>query len=354
MKRIGILTFHYVDNYGAVLQAYALRKVLNSIEGYTAEIINYIPLNFTYAPYEETENGVIKLREKRELFEAFLSNYCGVDTDAVCKVSGNQYDFYCVGSDQVWNPCKENIEYVFPNLDAGARRFSYAASIGVPMHSFEKEGQIFIKNIKRFDHISMREDTYVDYMKAHCGKECESVSDPTFLLEQKDYEPLMTEKKLYEGAYIFFFWLQHVDHEHLHQGIEFVNRLSRKYELPIIHSIVKEKDYMFYKNGGCMFYQGVEDFLWYMKHASFVVTNSFHGTLFAMQFEIPFYTFQVEVIRCRVDYLKKIYRIEDRVVESYKWYQDINEDVNFELIRETKAKKREESIRYIKKAIGAQ
>ena len=99
MKKVGILTFHYSDNYGAVLQAYALRRIINQLPYCQAQIINYVPLGTKYTLYENTEEGRELLIEKRKLFEEFLRENCGIDTPVIHEISGNDYDYYCAGSD---------------------------------------------------------------------------------------------------------------------------------------------------------------------------------------------------------------------------------------------------------------
>ena len=113
MKKVGILTFHYVDNYGAVLQAYALRKKINELPECRAEIINYVPSGFEYELYGNGEKYRAMLQKKRQSFEAFLSKYCGVNTPIISSVEDSGYDYYCVGSDQVWNSGYCNMDKAF-------------------------------------------------------------------------------------------------------------------------------------------------------------------------------------------------------------------------------------------------
>ena len=79
MKKIGIATFHYADNYGAVLQAYALRRTINCIEGCQAELINYVPSGYMIHPYEASVTGISNMKKKRVLYEKFLQEYCNIN-----------------------------------------------------------------------------------------------------------------------------------------------------------------------------------------------------------------------------------------------------------------------------------
>lgn len=351
MKRVGILTFHYADSYGAVLQAYALRKVINDIPDCSAELINYAPHNYYFAPYARTMEGKKALEEKREKIEAFLRRECGVCTPIIHSVTGNDYDFYCVGSDQVWNTdLRENVEleYFLPNLDEKAKRIAYAASIGMEISKINKE--IFQKYLPKFDSISLREGgKYGEFIYQMCNKACEKVLDPTLLLEKKDYENLIPKEKKVNGPFIFLFWL-HLDEE-LMKYVEIVNMLARKYNLTIVHNILGAPPCMFVNDEVCMQYEGIYDFLWYMKNADMVVTNSFHGTIFSVQFERPFYIHIANLRRSRLDNIVELLGIEDRVIKGCVSYDNLNKDVDFDLIKGRLVEERKKSFSFIRRAL---
>lgn len=349
MKTVGILTFHYVDNYGAVLQTFALRNKINTFDGYQAEIINYVPDNFKYGLYENTEEARQLLIRKRRSFENFLSEKCNVNSPIVSKVIGNQYDYYCVGSDQVWNMDFSEKEYFFPHLSESDVRFSYAASIGMSLKKTMHYKDIFEKYVSKFKAVSLREQEHTDFVRESCGKECLCVLDPTLLLMEQEYVPIIASEKLIEKPFIFFFWLRH--DSKVMKGVEFANMLSRKYNLPIVHSLYDAKNYTFSLNAGCMIYEGIENFLWYIKNASFVVTNSYHVTLFSMQFKTPFYVFVAEAMRSRIDMLKQIFLIDDHVVEGYMSSSDINDNIDFKFIENILKVERIKSVNYLKKAL---
>ena len=108
---------------------------------------------------------------------------------------------------------------------------------------------------------------------------------------------------------------------------------------------------MFYRNGGCMMFEGVENFLWYIKNAYFVVTNSYHATLFCIQFESPFYTFVVSSMRSRIHTLVDKIGVGDRIIESYLSEKDVNRIVDFETIQKKIEIERELSMQYLRQAL---
>lgn len=351
MKTVGILTFQFANNYGAVLQAYALRKKINSLGGYEAEVINYVPEGYKYPLLSNTEEGYQKMLEKRACFEGFLREKCGICKPMISEVVGNEYDYYCVGSDQVWNMefpfSGEN--YFLAHLEDDAVRFSYAASVGMSAETTEKYADIFAKNISKFKAVSLREKVQMEVVEKTSGLLCKTVADPTLLLEPGDYEEIIAKEPLRREPFIFFFWIQH-DHE-LMRGAEFVNTLSRKWCLPVVHSIPDAPPCMFARDGGSMIYEGPGEFLWYIKNAQMVVTNSYHATLFSMQYQTPFYVFPVQSMRSRMDMLVQQYDIGNRVVETYKGYDDVEQEMDFISVCEKIKEQRADALVFLQDAL---
>lgn len=350
MKKIGILTFHYANNYGAVLQCYALNKVLSGFSECEVEVINYIPPQFCDAEYGASQWERKKIKEKKELLVDFLKKYCKVATkEVVAHVEGEQYDYYCVGSDQVWNTQKIFQEYFLPYIKDNAKKISYAASIGVSVTSNGLNRNTLEKYLPDFQHISVRELEHTELISEITGKECPCVLDPTLLLQSSEYELLINKEKLEEEEYVFFFWLKHDDN--LMRGVELVNSLARKYNLKIIHSIMNAREHMFCNENRCMMFEGIENFLWYVKNAKFVVTNSYHVSIFSILFETPFYILLVELMRSRFDTLATKLGIGDRIIECYISIDKISSNIDFKLIKDKIETEKKKSIDYLMKAI---
>lgn len=348
MKTVGILTFHFADNYGAVLQCYALRKVINCIQGYKAEIINYIPAKYIYPKHWENAYTRQKFKEKRKRFDEFLEKQCGMSEEVCTYIDGKQYDYYCVGSDQVWNTSFLCKEYFFPHVFPETKRIAYAASVGIAANSCHLNKELFSRYLPEFKAVSVREEEHVELIEKLSGKRCERVLDPTLLLKSNDYGSIICESILREEKFIFFYWLTHSNPA---PGVELANKLSRLYNIPVVHSLLNAPSYMFNKDGGCMFYEGIENFLWYVKNAQFIVTNSYHGTIFSIHFRRPFYTFIESSMRSRIDTLMGIVDIRDRVVEKYFAINFQPEDVDFTTLQGTIEVERKKSLDFLKRAI---
>lgn len=350
MKTVGILTFHYVDNYGAVLQTYALRHVINNLPGYSADIINYIPPTFSYNKHWKTQMENNLFLRKRKYFTDFLYKKCGIKESLVSFLTGEEYDYFCVGSDQIWNTSFKGLIYFLPFQSDTSQKISYAASVGLSEESPFFNWEYFRKYIPDFSWISVREQEHVKLLESVTDVSCECVLDPVLLLDASDYENIIEKKKLREHEFIFFFWLPHDGS--LFRGIEFTNMLSRKYNLPVVHSVINSESYMFYNDDGCMMFEGVGNFLWYIKNASYVVTNSYHATLFSIQYNKVFWSMVVHSMRSRFDSLVRTLGIGERIIKTYLPYDKIDKTIDYKKIYKKIDKERVKSMDYLYKALS--
>ena len=238
-------------------------------------------------------------------------------------------------------------EYFFPNISDGALRISYAASIGMSLGETRQYAEVFQTHLAGFKAISLREDEHVDFIRQLCKKDCQHVLDPTLLLREADYEFLMPKKEVLGETFIFFFWLRH----DMNLGLEIANSLSRKYNLPIVHSILGAKKYTLRKAKKCMYGEGVENFLWYIRNACFVVTNSYHVTLFSIQFRTPFYVIPEKSMQSRMDTLGKLLSVNDRILYNSVPIEKIDDSIDFDEIHNVLTDKRKESISFLKDAL---
>lgn len=350
MKRIGILTFHFADNYGAVLQSYALRRVINSFPECNAEIINYVPSDFFYAKTWQNEYEHMLFEKKRESFRKFLLDYCGVRGEVRYTIPAHgEYDYYVAGSDQIWTTDPILDEYFLPHISKGAKRVSYAASIGINPDNPNLKYSVLREGVSRFDAVSVRETGHVSLIEKLTGKKCYCTLDPTLLLDEKDYEALVSKQQLKNKPFIFFFWLRH-DRNKL-QGVAFANALSRKLEVDIVHYDNTVSDDLFFSDGGCMQFEGVENFLWYVKNAEYVITNSYHCTIFSILFRKPFYTFGTETMNLRIETLKEKLPVAERIIESYLDINKVNTKMDYIGIYERLKQERGYSLSYLKHSL---
>lgn len=295
--KIGILTFHFAYNYGAMLQAYALQRAIRE-NGYACEIIDYRPdninsiyrLNLKALIAYPKRTISIKLKEllsetnfyKFEKFikeEFVLSNQYNKsrELENMCK-----YDFVVVGSDQIWNyhitdyDASYLVDFGFYNFNM--HKISYAASLGTSEID-ERWKKELAKHLQGFASISVREKNSAGIIKELCtNREIEVVLDPIFLISRQHWEDIAEPIAINEEKYILLYLLRKDE-----QLEEYATRLSEKYKCKIIaiHPLYK----ICSKCDISLSNIGPKEFLWLIKHAKFVCTNSFHASAFSLLME---------------------------------------------------------------------
>lgn len=350
MKKTGIITFHFCDNYGALLQCYALRHTINSFPDINAEVINYNP-GFIFPQYADSsiqEKYLMKL----DRFDEFRKDCIGAVSPVIYDINdAERYDYYITGSDQVWNTSwyLPLDSYFLDFVPCGSKRISYAASIGLPISSPGLDKKIFEKHIPKFDNISLREKTHIPFVSQFTDKEVCSVLDPTLLLEAEDYDELCKDASYPDGDYLFLYFLAHDNSEPL--IINYANMISRKFNLKVVYSLPDIPERSFKNKAESFFTYGPKEFVSAIKHAKIVVTNSFHGTVFSTLYHVPFFTFLVSSMSSRITDLLGETGLSDRIVYGYRPLSDDMLDVDFTKADAVLEEKRKESIAFLKKTL---
>ena len=284
--KIGILTFHNADSYGAVLQAYALQKTLAKL-GADSEFVQIDLPAKAQAPAEQTSPAAALFArriqaegKKREaLFAEFRKEYMQISkayqpTDPI----DGDYDHFIAGSDQIWNfriPGAD-ARYFLP-FAAPQKRHSYAASFGADALP-EKAKEWAAKQLSLFQNVSVREASGCPIVEELTGKQAEVCLDPTLLPDQADWEALTP--KLDGEDYVLLFLLKY-DDVLLKKAKDEAERLCLP--LKIVTAAFMPQIGMPAWNT-----TGVIDWLSAIRNARCVFTNSFHGMVFSMIFERSF------------------------------------------------------------------
>ncbi len=319
MNKIGIITIDKVNNYGAELQAFALQKKLEKL-GYDCEIIDYLyyknwkfkdtNLSKPFAPMSGKEqlaywlkyrlaNFVLdkvfplfhqatRIRLKR--FEKFHRENTKFSRPyhSMIKLyrTPPDYDTYVVGSDQVWNPsASSSIEpYFLTFAPKDAKKISYASSFGVS-HIAPELQERFKKLLNNIDVISVRETSGVELVKQLTGRNAELVVDPTLLLNKQEWMPYMQAYPNMPERYVLIYQLSDSD-----AIVKLAKQIGIEKAIPVYR--ICKRAFHVKKDTGVIniLDAGPAEFLSLIAHAEYVVTNSFHGTAFSVNFHIPFYT----------------------------------------------------------------
>lgn len=299
MKRIGIITYHRSRNYGAQLQAYASRTALEKM-GHQAEVIdgNHIgqTKSFLFWNFSNLKgflgslrNNLLTLvseRKRARKFVDFSQHHIGLSAPCPTREALEQqcraYDAVITGSDQVWHPqiCEGDTAFF---LDLPLRReqkIAYAPSFGVAEYT-EEEVQRYMPLIKDIGHLSVREQAGQELIRRHTGRDAALVLDPTMLLTRADWEKLVLPAP-YKKPYLFYFTILNEP-----TGTDaMVRRIAAQRGLEIVR-IGGLKDIL--KRGFINARaNGPREFLGLVRDADFVVTSSFHGSVFSILFEKEF------------------------------------------------------------------
>lgn len=220
-------------------------------------------------------------------------------------------DLYVVGSDQIWNPelTGGHLDPVFflDFLPEGVKKVSYAASTGdVPTKELAQEMGGYLKD---FDHISLREAQSAEQLRKTIGLEVLTEKDPTLLLGKEEWETLLGEAP--KERYIFFFSLSFKPEQFV-----YVNEMSEMLDLPVKHYFYGRLARRLTRDGGTCFWDDPRELLTRIKYADYIVTDSFHVTVFSIIFQKEFATFPPGKWSNRMQELLREYHMEDRYMDG--------------------------------------
>ncbi len=362
MKRTGMLTFHFANNYGAALQTYALQYTLNTLPDLEVEIIDYRHwfVRFTdfarFFPIDKNPKGILsglktfsgrvkRIRKFREFYEKYykLSKRCNSNRDLKKLPT---YDYYICGSDQIWNDTVTlglAPEYFLQFAPEGAVKISYAPSFGSDISDEKKLGRI-AKMLQDFQGISVRENAEMNRKLAQkLGRELVLLVDPTFLVKREHWARLAGEEPIIKQKYILVYLMQ--NNEKLYQ---YAKKAKELLGLPVV-SISR---YGYKANGiidRTIVDAGPIEFLNLIRHAEFVCTNSFHGLAFSIIFEKKFFAFPSDRFSTRSSNLLNVFHMhppktvtEENVRERF---------YNREEVGQITQKEREKAMNYLRNNI---
>jgi hypothetical protein len=306
--RIGIITIHKISNYGSVLQAYALQKYIQQlIANSEVEIIDYVYPN----KYHKEKRRFIKwlksiFRVCRDYlfrgkwfssrrFAEFRSKYLNLTSQTYQSIRQIQtnppcYDLYITGSDQVWNveTLKNDPTMYCVFAPVKSKKIAFGASFAI--NSLPEKFCIEIKNrLSNYSYIGVREKSGFEILEKldlpiHIQKMC--TCDPTLLLTANDYNVLAQQSKIQiNRKYILVYILGYA-----YSPEPAISIIAEKLAKQLNYEIIVLGSVKFNYKGKCkrIYGCGPYEFLSLFQHASFVLTSSFHGTMFSLIYRIPF------------------------------------------------------------------
>lgn len=321
--RIGKLTLDGYSNYGNLLQNYALQQVLlnyadtvdtiwhdkyqpcipGSYHLSLKEMIKFVLNwnNFRSFYYKQNLSCEIERQKKNKKWSDKYINI-RMDVNDLHKIA-NEYDYFVVGSDQVWNPYFADLYSNFLSFASFDKRIAYAASIASPDIP-EKKIDIYRHGLNGMKWISMREQEGANTVKQFTKRDVPVVVDPTMLLTPAEWRSVSQKPDWYHGDdYILTYFLGK-------RPDAIIQQVAGKNGLSVVN-LLDEDNYKYYVTG-------VDEFIWAIEHAKLVYTDSFHGTVFSILFQRPFVVCNrigdgvVDKMSSRIDTLLSYFKLEKR------------------------------------------
>lgn len=359
MLKIGVITFHCSYNYGSALQAFALKSLLRE-NGYKVNIINFIYKKdfeqyrlFRTKLYYKNPKAFIsdilfynKNKIRKDNFELFAKKYFNLTKKKYynykdIKELNSEFDIFICGSDQIWNlDCTQGVEpaYFLKFVNKDKLKIAYAPSLAHVKFAKNYDEDLK-KAINDLDYISVREESTLPLIQPLTEKKVSVVLDPTLLLDQKDYELIIDQNKN-ESEYIFVYML-----EYSVELVKYCNEFSSKKGIKVIY--IANNKFSGIK-GENAFGIGPDKFLKYIKEAKYVITNSFHATVFSIIFNKKFVTFTTKRSSSRmVDLLDKLGIPECIYNENF----NIDKDIDYDMVQKNLIDMRKTSLEYLSKAL---
>lgn len=370
MKKVGTLTFHRAQNYGSILQTYALQTFVNKIAKEKNEEIEYKVVDVRpetqkdlYSIYKKglSTSNIIKninaffyykkLKEKNEKFDKFLKENINLtdfyDNREELVNANIKMDYFITGSDQIWNVRSRDFEdYYYLDFVKDAKKISYAASFGPLKIDWSKyNADKYSALLNEYSFISTREKGSAENVIKLTGREPEIHVDPTFLLNKEEWKSVQSDANYKNGKYILLYCL-----EPSKTQLKMVKMISKKTKLPVVITKYNNKNDIF--NSFVKKYEtGPADFLSLIDNAALVLTSSFHGTAFSLIYRKKFYVFNGKTDNRISDILNKT-NLLDRSIECVCDIEKVNlEDVDFEKTEEFLSEQKQKSYDYLSKAL---
>lgn len=299
--KVGIITFHFVNNYGAVLQAYALQKYIKDelkVDSYIIDYVNpFIKLTDALrllpisSNIREITSGICSFKDRISRMQK-LAGFINRNTILTkeyhnsfsLKIDPPSFDKYICGSDQIWNPfitfgiCKA---YYLSFVNVSAKKIAYAPSFGTYKYSFIIR-QLCKKHIMSIANISSREKEGVELISLITGKECPQLIDPTLLLTKEQWHHIAKKPESIISDYILVYIVQRHD-ESIDEEIK---QIKQRLNL----SVVEISRYSYARCGvvdSCLVNIGPEEYIGLFENAKYIVTDSHHGLIFSFIFDHP-------------------------------------------------------------------
>ena len=370
MGKIGIITLNGYFNYGNRLQNFALQRTLEKMgyevdtilkrkkkqrqnRSYSDRLTSVINQPFSVTVKKIERKVKNKLYENRknlrtEIFKEFSFKYINetdysISDNDIPEGLADEYDFFVVGSDQVWNPYYQKGSPIeFLTFAPKHKRVSYAASFGISSIP-EEYKERYATWLAEMNHISVREHAGANIVKELTGRNVEVVVDPTLLLTKEEWleisEPA-SDKPM--KGYILTYFLGKIPKERK----KYIDKIAKENDLEVIN--------LAQMNEKIPFLSGPSEFIDYINSAQLFFTDSFHGAAFSIMLNTPFIVFDRAgssmSMNSRIDTLLNTFNMETRYFNNFTNDAELF-DMSFKKVEGILNDEREKAIHYLKRAL---
>jgi len=349
--KIGIITFHCADNYGAILQTFGLYTKLKELyPSSEVFLVDYCPVSITKV------YSLIKFKN----MSSFITSLVSLPLSIKRKLKFNKFrnsnfnyiylknihclDYLICGSDQIWNPdiTKGIDPCYFGQIEGfGGKIIAYAASDGGYFETIDNKIRGYVEKINA---VSVRESAMLPIF-SQSNKKIFVVLDPVFLINNNVWKNVSRKKKC--KNYILVYLLER--NEDL---LKNVYSFAKQKGLKIIQITMRYPFWKIHKNKHKIVTTAdISDFLSYILHAEYVFTNSFHGTASSIIFNKNFVAFKLKNKRNnRIHELLSTFDLLDRFRDNFNIEEQ--NDINYQIVNSLIETKRNESIFFLEKNIS--
>lgn len=314
-KKVGIITLYGLFNFGNRLQNYATQKIFENLgyevrsliredfiefESLKNKLKRYLLIILKKGYYHQFKNNKIRKDSFKKFQKLIFST--NIKKENLLKLK-DEYDYFAVGSDQVWNPfyCEE-LDWYFLDFCNNSQKIPLSPSIGINELP-DEYNQLFKEKLNSFNYLSCREYEGSQIISKLTGKVVETVIDPTMMLTIDEWDKIIKKPDFHKDEkYVLLYFLGELTNEN-----KKVISILEKRGYKIINILdINSKYYV------C----GPSEFVWLIKNASLMITDSFHGCVFSILYHTPFISFNRKdklQMNCRINTLLKKFNFEERM-----------------------------------------
>lgn len=367
--KIDVITRHSVPNYGSLLQSYATQKAIEKI-GHESEIINYTRYEERYENLANTlikgkkwdKNIILRILYKliqtpnyAKMYKKFLKyrkeflRETKIEYGNLNELKENipEADVYCSGSDQIWGKIgtEDYDESYFLEFAKGRKCIAYASSFGKTELN-ENLNKNLDRLLGKYTKILVREDSAKKILKDRNFTNVEQVLDPTLLLSKEEWIELanISKKKINEKYVLIY---------QLHDNKEFdkyAEKFAKNKKLKLLR--ISPSLYHVTRSGKLIYLPTQYEFLKYFMNAEYILTDSFHATVFSIIFNKKF----IDILPAnktgtRIESILNLFGIENRILKNYDDMNLIDSNIDYRNVNIRLDEERNKSLNLFKEAV---